>query len=457
MEDVLREVIKSVKPVQEEELRVRKFVNELLRISKTVSGLDSVICGSLGKYTWISGDHDIDLFISFDKSVSREDLEKNGLSFGKKIAAEMKGKHEIKYAEHPYVHAMINFEGQIYDVDIVPCYKIFPGEHIKSAVDRSPLHLEYILSHLDPELRDDVRLLKQFCKGTGVYGSDAKNMGFSGYICELLVLKYKSFENTLRAACRWSPGQLIEFSIEKTQILGKFRDQPLIIIDPTDKERNAAAVVSPDNFLSFVSLSRRFLEKPSVDYFFPKKKPSMAKSEISALKKRGTKFIALLMKKTELIDDIFYPQVRRAVKRLESLLNHNDFRTVRSFEIVSDDAVLFVFELETWAMPEIKKMLGPPVFSKIHSDEFISKYKHPYLEGIYWAADRKRDYITAIDLLKSFIRKPLEKMPDEGIPKNIAKEFSSSRILEDEQFWKFIEKNQEISGKIKEKYFRDWL
>jgi tRNA nucleotidyltransferase (CCA-adding enzyme) len=45
----------------------------------------------------------------------------------------------------------------------------------------------------------EVRLLKKFMKGTGVYGAEIKIGGFSGYLCELLILKYRSFAQTIEA------------------------------------------------------------------------------------------------------------------------------------------------------------------------------------------------------------------------------------------------------------------
>jgi len=79
--DIPVEVLKRVKPTHLEEERVKKFVDQLLSVAKTVSGLDVVIVGSLGKFTWLAGDHDIDLFIMFDSTVEREELERLGLEF----------------------------------------------------------------------------------------------------------------------------------------------------------------------------------------------------------------------------------------------------------------------------------------------------------------------------------------------------------------------------------------
>ncbi len=172
-------VLKKIKPPESEERRISSFILQLVRVAEVVSKAQPIITGSLGRGTWLKGDHDIDLFLMFDKTLPREALEKAGMENAKEIVSELKGNYIIKYAEHPYVRATFND----IKVDIVPCYKIQNNEKIISAVDRSPLHVEYVLKKLKPFQKDHVRLLKQFCKGIGVYGSDAKNQGISGYIC----------------------------------------------------------------------------------------------------------------------------------------------------------------------------------------------------------------------------------------------------------------------------------
>ena len=59
-------------------------------------------------------------------------------------------------------------------------------------------------------LEGDVLLLKQFLKGVGVYGSELKVGGLSGYLSELLVIRYGSFPKVLRAAKSWRPGEFID-------------------------------------------------------------------------------------------------------------------------------------------------------------------------------------------------------------------------------------------------------
>lgn len=443
---VKKEVLEKIKPSREEEEKLNKFLKKLTETARDISKSDIVIVGSIGKFTWLSGDHDIDLFIFFQKSVSRSELEKKGLEYGKRIASSLNGKWIIKYAEHPYVQIFLDN----YAIDIVPCYRIEKNEKIISAVDRSPLHLSHVLNQLPQEKRDDVRLLKQFMKGISVYSSDTKNLGFSGYVCEVLILKYKSFENVLKAAAKWKAGELIDNEKRKIDTRKKFPDQPLIVIDPVDGNRNAAAIISPENFIKFVNASQKFLKSPDKRYFFPLPEKPLSKNEITNLKKRGTKFIALIFRKPDIIDDILYPQARRALKRLTNLLTHSEFYVLRSYEFIGKE-IIFVFELETWELPEIQKMQGPPIFSK-NSTDFLKKYSscRPYLAGNIWYADRPREYKTALDLLNRFIKKDLKKLGDDGIPEKIVTDFSKAKI---ENALKLINKNKEFSAFLRKKYF----
>src|SRR3989338_8188035 len=283
--DIHSEVLKKIKPSHDEVERVKRFVGQLLSVSKTVSGLDAVIVGSIGKFTWLAGDHDIDLFMMLDSSVPREELERLGLEYGKRITEELSGKWKIKYAEHPYTNAVIRG----FDVDIVPCYRIRYNEKIKSAVDRSPLHLQYVLDHVKPAMIDDVRLLKQFCKGIRVYGSDTKNQGFSGYICELLVLQYGSFEKVLEAASQWKPPFVINVERHLGVPLTRFKDQPFVIIDPIDAERNVAAALGAENFLRFISSAKSYKSKPALGFFFPTPPQALSPLQVKQLHARETK------------------------------------------------------------------------------------------------------------------------------------------------------------------------
>ena len=464
MEKIRTYVLKKIKPTKEEVEKLHDFIRNLLAVAKiAASGAHPIIVGSTGRETWLSGDHDIDLFLMYPKSLSREELEKRGLAAGKKIVELLKGKWRLKYAEHPYVNARI---GE-YEVDIVPCYKIKKGEKIKSAVDRSPLHAEYIIQKLDSSLRDAVRLLKQFCKGIGIYGSDNKVEGISGYTCELLVIVYGKFEQVLKAVAKFKPGKIIDIEnywfanvkdpkkVER-ELKIKFKGQPLILIDPIDKNRNVTAALSCENFVRFVMKAKEFLGAPDIEFFFPKKRP-LTKQQLNKLKARKTKFIALSFKKPDVSDDVLYPQLRKTLERLTKLLRHHGFDVIRKYHFVLNSKVLLMFELETWIKPFIEKRIGPPIFALKNSKDFLKKYAGaefgPYIEGDAWIIEKEREAKSATHLLLDFLRDEPKVLREKGIPSYIAEPLSKCDLLEHEEFWDLVEGNAELSSFLREKYF----
>ena len=447
---VVKRVLDKVRPSEEESRAVSTFVSQLLHVAKRTD-VEGLVCGSIGKYTWLAGDHDIDLFIFFPESTSREALEKEGLEVGKKITTRMEGKWRIKYAEHPYVHAIIDG----FDVDIVPCYKIEKGGPIKSAVDRSPLHLSYVLEHLKPEQYDEVRLLKQFCKGADVYGADTKTQGISGYICELLIISYGSFDAVIQSAGGWRAPHAIGGDV-------RHFDAPFVVIDPTDHSRNAAAAVSAENFARFVFAAHQFAERPSIESFFPKAK-ALSTSDISKLKKRSTYFAAVVGSRPDVIDDVLWPQLRRARHRLVKELEQNEFKVIRSFEWADEETtrkaeIALIFELECWALPPVQRMHGPPITAHDHSARFLQKYGKPafgpFVDGQgNWFIEKERPFTRADELLRTFLNHPQTQLEAAGIPDYAAAAMKGHKLLSGGAFWRWVRRS-DITELMWKKYMK---
>ncbi len=453
MEKIKSQVLKKIKPSEKEALKIEQFLDKLIQRAKEFSGLPCLCVGSVGKGTWLSGDHDIDLFIIFPRYVKREDLEKKGLELGKKLAKAMKGRVQMKYAEHPYIRFVtkmtpkgVGSKGN-FIADIVPCYEMKIGEHVQSAVDRSPLHLEFVRKHIKGK-EDDVRLLKQFCKGIGVYGSDAKHLGISGYICELLVIKYGSFDSVIKGLTNMKAGDIVNLTDKNIEIK-KFRDQPMIVIDPVDPERNAAAVMSGESFIRLTDMAKTFLKQPSEKYFSKQKAKPLAANDSKVIQARGTEFIGIVFKRPDVIDDIIYPQTRRLSDRLESLLRHNEFLSLHLVDYVDEKIVAIIAEMETWSLPDVKKMDGPPIFAQKNSEEFRSKYKNARISGVRWYAEVDRKYKNAHGLLADFFKHATQ---EAGVPKHLVKEAKKARILQGTSFWSFVLKNKELSAMLREKF-----
>ncbi len=74
---------------------------------------------------------------------------------------------------------------------------MFPCGKWKSAADRSPFHTLYVANSLDNYKKNQVRLLKKFLRSLNVYGAEISRKGFSGYVSEILIIKFGSFLSTL--------------------------------------------------------------------------------------------------------------------------------------------------------------------------------------------------------------------------------------------------------------------
>lgn len=373
MKEILEAVLKRVKPSQADRERLQLVANELIQRTNAACAklgvkARAMLVGSAARGTWIRSERDIDIFILFPEEVSREELERNGLAVGRAVA---RGRGREQFAEHPYV--TMRFKG--FEVDLVPCCDIANPTKIRTAVDRSPHHQLYVSQRLTPKLADEVLLVKQFTSGIGTYGSDLKVRGFSGYLCELLVLHHGSFEKLVEAACRWRPGVVIDPQKsypDEAEPRALFRGQPLILIDPVDPSRNVGAAVSMQNFVTFVRACQEFLREPRLEFFFPRKVKLLdARGLKEILKRRGTKLYCVAFRSPDVVPDILYPQLRKTERTLVTRLIQSGFQVVRS-DVWGDSNSAILIELTTSKLPRVGERVGPPV--PLEATGFIQKH-----------------------------------------------------------------------------------
>ena len=390
------EVLKKIKPSQEEEREIQKIVEELKdKISKEVKKRDIdarvLLVGSLAKGTYLKNDLDIDLFILFSPSVPKEEMKGHALEIGKRVLPKWK----IQYAEHPYVRG--EYKG--YTVDIVPCYDVKHISKKMSAVDRTPFHTEYIKKHL--KKKDEVRLLKQFLKGINCYGAEAKIEGFSGYLAELLVIKYGSFLNVLKNASKWGGKTILSLDESAESFPENF-----VFIDPVDPSRNVAAALSPEKLKFFIFAAKEYLKNPRKEFFFPREVKPLSKEEMKKLVKN---FLGISLPKPDLVDDILYPQIRKAIRSIESFFLKNDFHPEEHGYYVNEE-ILIVLKLKEMHIPEKKLHMGPPEGEEEHVKSFFLKWEGrsdvingPYKKDGRWWVEIKREYTNALTFIKKNI------------------------------------------------------
>jgi tRNA nucleotidyltransferase (CCA-adding enzyme) len=400
LDNVLATVRDRVDPDPEERARLAAVVERLTeRVRDALADLpvDARVLqvGSTARGTWLAGDRDIDLFVSFPTDLDRERLEEYGLAVGH---AALPDGHE-EYAEHPYVKG--EFEG--FEVDLVPCYDVESAAGIRSAVDRTPFHNAYLGERLTDDLAADARLFKAFLKGVGAYGSNLKTRGFSGYLTELLVLEYGGFEAVVEAAADWEPPVRLDPESHGETAF----DDPLVVVDPTDPNRNVAAVLSAENVARLQHYARALLERPRIELFEPREPAALSPADVrDHLDRRGTTPVALVFDAPDVVDDQLYPQLRRSLDGVGSELERRGFVTLRSTTFAADRAVLFL-ELAVAELPAVERHEGPPVHVRNHAEGFFEAYEGdegvygPFLDGDRYVVERERDYTSAVELLES--------------------------------------------------------
>lgn len=388
----------GLRPTQEEKDHVCGIAQRILAKIQESGKAEGMVVGSIARHTWVKGDRDLDVFMLFDPSLTREQLETEGLALARSIAAAFTDKYHEKYAEHPYINATI----EDVDVDLVPCYKVESASRIQSAVDRTPFHTRYITEKING-LIDDVLLLKRFAKAGGIYGSDQMTEGFSGYLCELLVLHYGGFTPLLKAAAEWKPRTLIDV---ENHVAKEF-DEPLVMIDPVDPKRNVAAAVSVDRMAEFVELARGYLEAPSEAFFRLPEEPPITKDNLEKLlDERGTSLYAITFATPPYIEEIVVPQLKRSTIAVSEILERNGFAVHHADYRMGKEESMILVELLVSRLPAIRSHAGPPVWNRVNAEKFRAKYLTSELPGPYivngrYETEVPREFRNAGDLLRS--------------------------------------------------------
>jgi len=398
---LLTEVLSIIKPKPKELREELDFADALVRRikAKAPQGCEAVLTGSIAKRTFLQDRRDVDIFVLFDRSVPKETFEP---AIKKLVKSAFPGVgYQVSYAEHPY--ARFHFKGR--RIDLVPAYRISKAAERISAVDRSVLHTRFVKKNLKAGQRDDVLLLKQFLRANSLYGAEIKIEGFSGYLCELLIMKYKSFMGLLKAASKWKAPVFIDILKEyrKKEVPGAVgRFGSFAVIDPTDKNRNVAAAVSEVNFRKFIKLSKKFLKKPSEDFFF--RTPETFEQKVSRAAKTKNVFL-ISMPRPRVVDDVLWGQLHRLSRQLEEHLE--DFVPRKTFADDSRHLVRIAAVLEKEKLPANMVIGGPPLKMKEHVEKFRkmhNKAKFTKKKGRIYA-EVKRPVTDARKAIMDFFRK----------------------------------------------------
>lgn len=394
-------ILKDIKPTLDEKRHIDDVSSRIMNFLQDACdsrGIDAnvALVGSVAKNTALKGKSDIDIFIAFPLDTDKSYLKEKGLDLAHACCDEFGTDAQHHFASHPYVTTEI----EDCEVDIVPCYAIENGDQLKSAVDRTILHTRYVKANLTEAQQDEVLILKRFMAMTGTYGSEFKVGGFAGYLCELLIIHYGSFEDTLKSAINWKYGEAID--LEGYGTARDFKD-PLIVIDPTDKHRNVGAALRLDKMAEFIQSARNYIFGDNKkDYFYPLERDLNKEAILDEFRLRNSDLIAFRFDIPDMPLDTLHPQLRKTCEALERKLNSEEFNVFKA-DYWSDEIIncVILLEMASSKLNDVKVNRGPKVFITKACENFVAKYgrENCYIEGDFLVHTQKREFSNAVDLI----------------------------------------------------------
>ena len=371
MKELIREALKQVEPKLEEKEKLLnlkdKILNEINNLG--LSNIEPKVVGSIAKGTFLEGT-DIDIFLIFQKGTN---LKKEGLNIARKILPNGK---EL-YAQHPYLRGEIEGVG----IDLVPCFAIDNSTESISAVDRTPFHTDWVVSNISG-LENEVRLTKQFLRAIGAYGANSAIGGFSGYLVEILCIKYGGFLNLVKEMSQWRPPIIINK-------IDEVPNSPIMICDPVDDKRNVAAGVTLKGLGTAILASKSFIDKPSMNFFFPEYKEREFQGNLTSI-------VLTLPKGTE---ETVMPWLQKQGRKIYSALS--DFEPI-AWNVNMGEEGYIVIETGVRELPEIVSHKGPAPWEN-GAIEFLKKYPNATLNNERLEIGKKPKKRTIDDVVKTLL------------------------------------------------------
>ncbi|HLD39720.1 MAG TPA: CCA tRNA nucleotidyltransferase [Candidatus Nanoarchaeia archaeon] len=414
----LKLVLQKIKPGKDEQKKFSTATASFLKSLNAALGKDgtAILGGSGAKGTWLSGNHDVDVFVLFDykKYVDRS-AELSALLEAALQKAFPKISIERLHGSRDYFQLW--YQGLMFE--IVPIIKISKAEQARNITDISPLHSAWVNKNA-AKIKDEIRLLKQFCKANNLYGAESYIGGFSGYVLEILTAQYGSFEKVLKATQRWKEKDVVDPSkFYPTKELALFHintsklQSPLIVVDPVDKSRNAAAALSMEKFLLFKETAKKYLHKPAAEYFV-KEKITVA-SLREKYKGKGT-LLLVTVTPTEGKEDAVGAKLLKVFELLRGRL--------QKFELLQSgwtwnrgEDALFYFVAKKKELPEFEIHDGPPLKLKEFVEDFKRKKKNTFIEGGRIKAKVKVEHPQLKDFANELLKDAYVKEKVKGIKK----------------------------------------
>lgn len=411
LNEILNKIKLSDKELKDIEFFLKKFLKDLNKnIKKSRSNVEIFIGGSFAKKTMIKRKiYDVDIFLRFDKK------HKNISQLTEKILSGFK-RTKIHGSRDYFI---IKMNSKIV-LEIIPVIKIKNSKEAENITDLSYFHVGYAKKKLSKKVLSEIMLAKAFCHANNCYGAESYIKGFSGYGLELLIYHYKSFLKFIKAIEKKGKEKIIiddekEFK-NKSEILMNLNSSklqsPIILIDPTHKQRNVLAALSEETFRKFKKASRKFLKNPNLK-FFELKKIDFEKIKENS-KKRKLDFILIETKTSKQKGDIAGSKLLKFNRYLSKEIKNYFYIKNNGFKYNDNQSALQFFAVKN---KEEILFKGPKIKDKKNTRAFKKKHKNTFI---------KSGRIYAKEKIKFNIKKFIKNWENKN--KKIIKEMSISNL-----------------------------
>jgi tRNA nucleotidyltransferase (CCA-adding enzyme) len=382
-----------IKPADEELTKIKKETESFLKIlqekiKKSKIKAEAFVGGSIAKETLIKKDkYDVDVFIRFDRKYKDSEISKllEKIVDGDKI-----------HGSRDYFQ--VNKNSVLFE--IVPVIKINNPKDARNVTDLSYFHVNYVKNKIkqNKKLAQEIMLAKAFCYANRCYGAESYIKGFSGYALELLVIYYGSFIKFARSAI--GKDKLVldpeKFYKNKQEIMLELNESklvsPIVFVDPTFKQRNALAALSPETFQKFKETCSNFLKNPSEKFF--------EKQDVeNQLRKKYKNLIIIQTKTDRQKGDI-------AGSKLRKFNGYLIFILKKDFEIILNEFQYNESENtgKNYLVLEQKKekiISGPPTTKTDNLTNFKKNHKSCFIkQGKAYAKEKTKSIEQVLDELK---------------------------------------------------------
>lgn len=358
LEEINKEVNLDEKTLKYLKKETKKVVDVLKKeINRQKVEAEAFVGGSFAKGTLEKkGKYDIDVFIRFDWRL--DNISKILENIVKKVGRELNFAIKKVHGSRDY----FRLENKNVFFEIVPVYRIRHPKEARNVTDLSYFHVNYVKNKIKRgNLANEIMVAKKFFQAQKLYGAETFISGFSGYGIECLIINYRSFEKMLRELRKVKFGERLILDPErlykkKQDILFGMNESklhsPIILVDPTWKERNVLAALSWEIFRKFQETAMKFLKTPSRSFF------EMQEFDIDNLKKLNGELIHLKINTEKQEGDIAGTKMKKFSRFLEREL-------MKYFEILKSEFVYVNgqegnFYLVLKSKGEVVKF-GPPI------------------------------------------------------------------------------------------------